>query len=343
MSEARPPAPLVEQILAGGNEDLQLLAADGLLPLPPEQVIPLQIQLARSANPQVAQRASAALGAIDPRLAGGFVAQDADPEALSYFAAHSTHPTVLEAILRRRDAPPELLEELATRLSPDLQEVLLLRQDVIVERPEILERLQENPRLSTYSLRRISEYRQHLLPQARAAGEGEVETEEGVPLASDEEVAAAVAAARSVAGEGDVDEKTGLSETQVRTLPLGVRLRLSRGASRSLKGILIRDNNALVALSVLRNNAFSDQEVEQVARSRAVIDEVLEYIARRREWVRKYPVVLALVQNPRTPVGIAMRLVPQLGVRDLRSLGKDKNIADAVRSTAARLYKIKQV
>ena len=342
MSEPRPPAPLVAQVLAGDNEELQLLAAEGLLPLPAEQVISIQLHLARHAKSGVAQRAAAALSGLDPRLASRFLAHEADAEALRYFAEHSTHPAVLEAIIRRRDATPELLEHLAARLSPDLQEVLLLRQDVIVEHPQILDRLQENPQVSSYSSRRIAEYRQHLLPHAAAVEE--VDAEEAELLASDEEVAAAIAAARGLPAEGEIDEeKTGLSESQVRSLPLGVRLRLSRGASRALRGILIRDNNTLVALSVLRNNAFSDQEIEQVARSRAVIDEVLEFIAKRREWMRKYPVVLALVQNPRTPVGIALRLVPQVAVRDLRNLGKDKNIPDAVRSTALRLYRIKQV
>jgi hypothetical protein len=34
--------------------------------------------------------------------------------------------------------------------------------------------------------------------------------------------------------------------------------------------------------------------------------------------------------------------VPRLAVRDLRELGRDRNIPDAIRSTALRLYRIKQ-
>jgi hypothetical protein len=37
-----------------------------------------------------------------------------------------------------------------------------------------------------------------------------------------------------------------------------------------------------------------------------------------------------------------MRMIPKLSVRDLKELGRDRNIADAVRSAALRLYRIKQ-
>jgi hypothetical protein len=50
----------------------------------------------------------------------------------------------------------------------------------------------------------------------------------------------------------------------------------------------------------------------------------------------------ALIQNPRTPLPTALKYVPRLSVRDLRDLAKDRNVPDAVRSMALRLYRIKQ-
>jgi hypothetical protein len=125
-------------------------------------------------------------------------------------------------------------------------------------------------------------------------------------------------------------------------LPVPARLRLTRNAPRTLRAMLLRDSNTLVAVSVLVNNSLSDQEVEQIASSRAVIDEVLTAIAKRREWVAKYNIARSLIFNPRTPVGVTMRLIPRLSVRDLKELGRDKNVPDAVRSTGLRLYRIKQ-
>jgi hypothetical protein len=142
---------------------------------------------------------------------------------------------------------------------------------------------------------------------------------------------------------GEQDEITGLTEGQIRMLPVGVRMRLSRGAARTLRTILIRDNYPPVAVSVLENNTWSDQELESLSRNRSVAIEVLESITRKREWVRKYPIMLGIVSNPRTPVSAALKLLPALGTRDLRNLSRDRNVSDAVRSTAVRLYRMKTV
>jgi hypothetical protein len=343
-------SPLVAQVLAGGNRELQMLAADGLLPLPAAEVLALQVELARGPDAPVAERALVALRAVDKRVVAEFLAQDADADALALFASEVRHPLLLEAILRRRDAPAALLVEMARSLTPDLQEVLLLRQDAIVAEPEILEALESNPELSAYSGRRIAEYREHLLPKHSVVGAPAAEAEPGVaeqPVELDPELRAAIATAlqslpAAEDGEaGDVDEVTGLSEGQVRLLALPLRLRLARGAPRSLRAILVRDVHPQVAVSVLQNNPVSDPEVEQIARNRSVLEEVLSHIAKHREWSRKYPIILALVSNPRTPVAASLRLLPRIGVRDLRTMGRDRNLPDAVRSQAQRLYRIK--
>jgi len=332
-------ASLLDQIRSGTNRQLQLLAAGGLLPLPPEQIIPLQVDFTGGGDPELASRALESLKTLDPRVATPFLSQGADEKVLAFFAAEATHPQVVETILRRRDVPRRLLVGLAGRLPPDLQEILLLRQDAIVEEPAILDALEQNPAASNYTQRRIAEYRQHLLPRERTAltyGPGEVEEMDDAGFEQ------AVAAVRALPVEGEIEERTGLSEGQIRMLPVPARLKLTRGAPRTLRNMLVRDSNAQVAVAVLRNNAMSDQEVEQVASNRSVIEDVLVEIARRREWVSKYNIAKALVQNPRTPLPTALRLMSKMSVRDLRELARDRNVPDAVRSTALRLYTIKQ-
>ncbi len=329
---------LREQVRSGGNRQLQLLAAEGMLPLPPEELIALQVDLAQGEDAEVAGRARTSLQSVDVRLAKAFLEREAGEEVLGWFAEEGAHPVLLEAVLRRRDVPRRLLARLARRLPPDLQEILLLRQDAIIEEPFILEALEENPEVSGYSLRRIAEFREHLLPRQRSAP---------APSAFEEMDDAALEAAldevRPLPESGEIDtEKTKLSEGQIRMLPVPARLKLTRGAPRTLRTILLRDSNAQVAVSVIINNNLTDQEVEQTAASRAVVDEVLQMIAKKRDWVAKYHVAKALVFNPRTPLATAVRLVSRLSVRDLKELGRDRNVPDAVRSTGLRLYRIKQ-
>ena len=330
-------ASLLEQVRSGGNRQLQELAADGLLPLPAEELIPLQVRLATGGDPELAGRAAKALREVDARVAAPYLSAGAGHDVLAYFAENAVHPLLLEAVIRRRDVPRPLLVELARQVPDDLQEILILRQDAIVEAPGILDALAANPQLSLYAQRRIAEYREHLLPRERRPVEAAAEEE-----IDDASFAAALVQARKAPAAGEVDEATGLSEGQIRMLPVPARLRLARGAPRLLRSILLRDPNPRVAVTVLTGNALSDQEVEQVARSRSVAEEVLEEIAKRREWVAKSGIVHALVSNPRTPVGIGVRLVPRLSVRELRDLSRDRNVPDAVRSTALRLYRIKR-
>ncbi|HWN41873.1 MAG TPA: hypothetical protein VNW71_06600 [Thermoanaerobaculia bacterium] len=334
-------ASLLDQVRSGANRQLQVLAASGFLPLAPEDLIPLQVQFARGRDPELAGKASEALRQVDVRVAAPFLERLAGEDVLAFFAVQVSHPRLIETILRRRDVPRRLLVDLARRLPPDLQEILVLRQDAILDEPEILSALESNPQLSGYVQRRITEYREHLLPRERSvrlapAPDGLVEE------IDDASLAAALDAVKALPASGEIDAEVGLSEGQIRMLPVPARLKLARGAPRTLRNILLRDTNPQVACAALLFNNLSDQEIEQTASSRSVQQEVLDAIARKREWIGRYPVMKALIQNPRTPLALALKYVPRLAVRDLRDMAKDRNIPDAVRSMALRLYRIKQ-
>ena len=251
--------PLVEQVRSGESRELQLLAAQGILPLSAQELVPLQVELAASESPEISGYARSSLEELDPKLAATFIATEASEEVLEYFAANPSHQFVVEALLRRRDIPRHLLVDLAERLGPDLQETLLLRQDAIIEEPEILVALEANPEVSVYSRRKIAEYREHLLPRARPSA-APVEPTAGI-VELDAEDLVAIERARELPALGERDERTGLSESQIRALPVPLKIKLTRGASRTLRGILIKDTNQSVALSVLNNAAMSEDEI----------------------------------------------------------------------------------
>jgi hypothetical protein len=164
----------------------------------------------------------------------------------------------------------------------------------------------------------------------------------GLEEIDDTALAAAVQAVKALPVQGEIEEKTGLSEGQIRMLSVPARLKLARGAPRNLRTILLRDTNPQVACAALLFNNLTDQEIEQTASSRSVVEEVLQAIAKKREWIGRYPVMKALIHNPRTPLPVALKFLSRLAVKDLRDLAKDRNVPDAVRSTALRLYRIKQ-
>jgi len=337
---------VVDQILDGEDREVQMLVARGLFPLTPRELVSIQLALTRRDDQELAAAARSSLESLDPKIAALVVADTSDTEVMSFFGETMEHPVVIEAVLRNRRVPVEVLSFLASKLSPELQEILLLRQDIIVDAPVLLDQLEGNPDLSSYVQRRIYEFREHLVraePEPIAQPVPRARTEEAEEEATDEEVEVAIAEARELPVQGEQDEITGLSEMQIRSLPVPVRIKLARGAPRSLRAILVKDKSSMVAVAVLHGNALTDSEIELIASNRSVAEEVLTIVANNRQWSRKYNIIHALVKNPRTSVGLAVRLTSRLSIRDLRNLSRDHNVSEAVRNTATRLYRIKAV
>jgi hypothetical protein len=335
-----------EQVLSGDDREVQMLVAQGLFPLPPQELVMIQLALIGREDEELASAARESLENLDPKIAASVVAETTDADLMSYLGRVFDHPVVIEAVVRNRDVPAEVLATIAPRLEPELQEILLLRQDVIVEAPGILDRLEENPELSAYAERRIFEYREHLVraEEEPVAEQAPAEIADEEPdEATPEEVEVAIAEAMQQPVDGEKDEVTGLSEAQIRSLPVPVRMKLARGAPRSLRAILVKDKSSMVALAVINGNALTESEIELIASNRSVAEEVLTSIAHNRQWNRKYNIAHALIRNPRTNVGMAVRMVSRLSIRDLRNLSRDRNVSEAVRNTAARLYRIKAV
>jgi len=115
------------------------------------------------------------------------------------------------------------------------------------------------------------------------------------------------------------------------------RVKLAMKGDREARAILIRDTNRVVAQAVIRNPRITDQEVEGIAAMRTVNDDVLRVIATNRAWARQYPVIHNLARNPRTPLPTAIHILPRLYTKDLKSIGQNRNVSEAVRRQALRL------
>jgi hypothetical protein len=128
-----------------------------------------------------------------------------------------------------------------------------------------------------------------------------------------------------------------------RILLMGVkdRVRYAMKGDREVRNILIRDSNRIVSEAVIKNPKITDQEVEKIAAMRTVSSDILRQIGTSRQWLRSYSIIHNLARNPRTPMPIIMSIIPRLMPKDLKSLGANRNVPDAVRQQAARLSAIR--
>ncbi len=119
------------------------------------------------------------------------------------------------------------------------------------------------------------------------------------------------------------------------------KIKVALTGSQEERLLLIRDSNKVVARAVLQSPKLSDQEIESVASMKNVPEEVLRLIATNRKFMKSYPVVHALVNNPRAPLDATMHVVNRMNDRDLKGLSINKNVPDTLRTMALKLIKQK--
>jgi hypothetical protein len=124
---------------------------------------------------------------------------------------------------------------------------------------------------------------------------------------------------------------------QILQMGISEKLKLALRGNKDARMILIRDASKLIRRFVMQNPRISDAEVIAVARNRSSDEELIRFIADRREWSRNYQIRLALATNPKTPLAIALKQIGMLGERDLRQLAKSRNVSQTVASQARRL------
>jgi hypothetical protein len=108
------------------------------------------------------------------------------------------------------------------------------------------------------------------------------------------------------------------------------------------RAILVRDGNKVIARAVLQSPKISETEAESYAAAKNVSEEVLRLIAMNRKFMRAYPVMRALVNNPRAPIDVTLRLMPRLHDSDLKGVSINRNVPDVIRSLAIKMIKQKE-
>jgi len=142
-------------------------------------------------------------------------------------------------------------------------------------------------------------------------------------------------------GDSLSDEEMSKIEKKIAAMSVGQRVRLAHLGNKQVRGLLLRDRNKQVAMAVVKSGRLTDGEVSALAANRNIEDDVLREVATNREWLRKYPVKVALVNNPKTPPAIGVRLVGLMQKKDLQDLSRNHNVSSVIRQTAIRLFKQK--
>jgi hypothetical protein len=124
---------------------------------------------------------------------------------------------------------------------------------------------------------------------------------------------------------------------EIWALPVPMKIRLAMLGNAFDRAILIRDPKKVVAIAAVKSPGMTDAEITRYAGLSTLAEEVIGYIANRRDWTKLYSVKLSLVNNPKCPLGLAMRLMPLLREKDVDALARSKGIPSALAASARKL------
>ena len=144
------------------------------------------------------------------------------------------------------------------------------------------------------------------------------------------------AAAAEAAREQKPKKKLNMSQIVNKMTP-SQKIKLAQTGAKEARSLLIRESSKIIAMAVIANPKITISEVEFFAKSTSLNEDVLRKIGSNNEWCRKPSVATALVNNPKTPIGISLGFVSRMADRDLGSLERNRNIPEAVRASARKL------
>jgi len=332
--------PLVLKIARGSaNDELLRFLLDKQLAFTEEEYLESLVFVLSDLRFQ--ERAREMLGLIALAVKEQYVPKkDAHLRVADYIlqeALDAGYFNTLGLIIQNQGYPTEFMLRIAAQAQAAVLEALLENQIRLIAYPEIMEKMEANPACNPFIRGRIQELRDFYL-QPKAADEiAETEVlEELTTVLAGEQKGEAPQAADQIKQEA----KSALQK--INNMTISERVRLALTGNKTERLVLIKDSNRLVQSAVLDSPKMADDEVLIHVRNLSLSGEIVGKIANNREWTKNYMVILALVENPKTPINRALSFIKQLHGRDLKLLSLDRNISPVIRTLAQNLMKQKE-
>lgn len=347
-------SPAVQRALGPGPG--KLMAARGIMPLPPADQLAVLYQLITGTEEALVQQARTTVTNLPEKLLVGALASTAlDPRVLDLFAELVDKPTVTEVIVLNPTTADATIATLAGRAESRGVDLIAQNEQRLLRHPEIIAAMYMNRRARMSTFDRVVELavRNDVRVPGLAAWDEVARAITGATLATPEDDDKV---ARMLADTDDQGLTTGnLDEVPVpvedpnapeagpavdgNVIPKGIpaQIRLATLGNAVQRNTLIRSPIRLVAMAAVRSPAVKDIEVMRWASNHALHEDVIRYIAGRRDWQKGYGIKVSLCRNPKAPIGEVARLITLLRDKDLTMLSKSKGVPSAVSAQARKL------
>lgn len=344
----------------------RMMAARGLAPMGPLDLVTAIYQLGFDSDPAIAAAAQQTAAKLPEPALSAALGGAVDPRVIEFFALRMIDRAVLiEKVLLNPLTDDQTFAALAAKLTGERElEIVAGNQQRMMRCPAIIEALYFNrmARMSTVErllelavrngleLTGIPQFKDlaaNILgsaaePAAAAPAQGGTATARPPLDAATIDAIFATALDAPLEGEASGELEFGQQHEQKRhadnlgRLPVNAKIRKATLGTAFERAVLIRDPIRMVADAAIRSPGVNENEAARHAANRNLSEDIIRYIAEKRDWQRSYQIKVALVNNPKCPMAQAMRLLTHLRAGDLRAVARSKNVPAALATAAKR-------
>jgi hypothetical protein len=333
----------------------RMMAARGMMPLPPADQLAVLYQLALDVEFGTAATATAK-GLPDKVIGGALVDPHLDPRVIDFFAdVIVDKPAAFEAVVQNPATADTTIARLAGKAPAGQVDRIAANEQRLLRHPEIIAAmyLNKHARMSTVDRAVELAVRNNVRVPGLAAWDEIARALEHAPAAGQDELFEE--AIRSVDGddsvltqgdlnaEDDPEAESVVVEAAKKKLPpydkmsIQAKIRFAMTGNAYARAKAVHDPVRIVALAAIKSPAVTDFEAKSYAGNQTLSEDVIRFIAGRREWTKNIQVKKALCRNPKTPINDVAKLLPFLLERDLANLARSKGVPSAVTAQAKKL------
>lgn len=332
-------------------KETRLMAAKAVLPMEPKDIVAVLSILISDTDIEVSETARKSLEGIPSHLLLTVLDGDLDPLVIKTVVnIHKGNDAVLVMAALNRNTDDETMALMASNAPEGVARVIAENQTRLMRNPSLLDALKTNPSVGKSVVDRVTVFLisvGKIYPKEAAVSiPAEVEplqikeTEKEAVLPAEE--VAAVDAELKIEKEAATEAEKESLYKRVQHLNVSEKIKLALLGNKEARDILMKDSNKLVSSTVLKNPRITEDEITKVVNSRSISDDILRQVAGNKEWLKKYPIKLGMVNNPKTPLTVAIRLLNQLNGKDVQHIAKSKNVSSALSSAAKKVVMQKE-
>jgi hypothetical protein len=328
---------------------MRMMAAKALVPLAPSDMLTALFLLTSDADEKVRSTAVESASKLPDRiLSSALRDEELPPPVLGWFLDRFGNQDVYaEMLILNAATPDDAVARAASHCSVRTAEIIGQNQLRLLRQEDIVRQLCRNTALRGALIDGVCDFgvRSGLIladvPQMRAAririfGPEAAEAPPDPGPTADEIIAEYAELADENAPPMEEGKRMTLAQ-RIMKMSIAEKIKLATKGNKEARSYLLRDSNKLVSVAVIRSPKITDGEILAVANNRAAQDDVLRVVYNKRDWLKMYPVKLALTKNPKVPLPVALKFLAQLRESEVKELTKNKNVPSGVQLQARKM------